>query len=166
LERTLEIWARGHRPQTSINEEDDNCDLEKEDEKEICLTCLKCNDGQPNPKTEERIRICKAAMKNGKVPQGQYQRDDFTSSTLLDDYLFPTILTWQPERGRNLSCWHEGSRGVIRVKEYGHRFVEGLSATGYICYPIYFCIGCKKTKSSLCLEDLHEMGVPGYAIRR
>ena len=59
-----------------------------------------------------------------------------------------------------------GSSPTILVKEFDHRSVEDISTNGFIIYPIYVCTTCKKTKSSLEMKDLLEMGIPLFVIRR
>lgn len=59
-----------------------------------------------------------------------------------------------------------GSTSSILIKEYDHRSVEDVSTNGFIIFPIYFCTTCKRTKSSIEIKDLAEMGIPSYVIRR
>ena len=70
-----------------------------------------------------------------------------------------TLLTSQRTHAGFANC-------PISVKEYGHRGVEDISTNGFIIYPIFLCSYCKRTKSSLDVDDLLRMGFPPYLLRR
>ena len=64
-------------------------------------------------------------------------------------------------------CTSTGSaKRPISVKEFDFRGVEDISSNGFIIYPIFMCSYCKKTKSSLEVKDLHQMGFPSFLLRR
>ena len=57
-------------------------------------------------------------------------------------------------------------KNSISIKDFDHRGVEDISTNGFIIYPIFICRYCKKTKSSLEVSDLLQMGFPPFLLRR
>ena len=54
----------------------------------------------------------------------------------------------------------------ISVKEFDFRGMEDISSNGFIISLIFMCSYCKKTKSSLEVKDLLQMGFPSFLLRR
>ena len=67
--------------------------------------------------------------------------------------------------------YHPGDYVLWNPKEHPHalrssKLAPKLLGPYLVIYPRYYCSKCKRTKSSLVTEDLLQMGVPYYVIRR
>ena len=80
---------------------------------ECCPICSKtCN--SPNKLAKEEIRRCQNLLKVSGTKH--FLRDNSVASTNLEDYLYPSIWCWHPQRLlssnlRPLLCWNESCTG-------------------------------------------------------
>jgi hypothetical protein len=170
-----EVHQSDEEDNDSDDEEDDLDGAEGELEEEECPVSCACGKSSrhPNKMMESKIKILKEKMKDksDKTTIKHFYRDEHVVSTKLEDYLSQFVLTWDPLKIMNYSkklvCWDKKCNGgAISVKALEVRSVEDMQSNGFIIYPRYFCGKCKRTKSSLVTEDLMQMGVPCYVIRR
>lgn len=111
------LFAMGDRVvDNQMVEDEDIQSRDSDDESIVNECCPKCSKTcySPNELAKEEIRRCQSLLRQ--TGKKHFLRDDSVASTNLDDYLYPSVWCWHPQRLlssslRPLLCWNKSCQG-------------------------------------------------------